>query len=428
MKSKTTNIAPLITCFREKGPIILLESQMPTHPASKISYLAAEPEAWIKSRGNQVEIMEKGKVSTFKQNPWKAITDFRNKHKDWMFGYFGYDLKNYVEDLTSNNREIAEAADLFFMIPKVLISWNQNREIDVIKGEFPDETQINQDQFNNEIQIQLTNSISKSEYISRIEKAKRDIYEGEYYEINLSHSLEFNFDGDPWNLYQAMKAEGPVPFAAYLETGDLTICSSSPERFLSKSGNRVWSQPIKGTALRNRTSDRDEAVEALKKSEKERAENLMIVDLVRNDLGRIAKNKSVKVTNLFEIQSFETVHQMVSTVECEVGEKADSIDIIKACFPMGSMTGAPKIAAMHAIEKYENYKRGVYSGAVGYLKPSADFDFNVVIRTALIKGNNLVYPVGGAITSDSDPEAEWEETLIKARAITNISNDLKKAE
>jgi para-aminobenzoate synthetase component 1 len=163
-----------------------------------------------------------------------------------------------------------------------------------------------------------------------------------------------------------------------------------------------------------------ESARKLAESEKERAENLMIVDLVRNDLNRIADKGSVKVSSLFEIQSFETVHQMVSTIECKVPNGTDSIELIKACFPMGSMTGAPKIAAMKAIDNYEQYKRGIYSGALGYLKPNGDFDLNVVIRTAIIEGNRLVYPVGGAITSDSDPEEEWEETLLKAQAITNL--------
>jgi para-aminobenzoate synthetase component 1 len=198
------------------------------------------------------------------------------------------------------------------------------------------------------------------------------------------------------------------------------ICSSSPERFLSRSGDTAWSQPIKGTAPK---SGGLESARKLAASEKERAENLMIVDLVRNDLNRIAEKGTVKVTGLFEIQSFETVYQMVSTVECKTPEATDSLELIKACFPMGSMTGAPKIAAMKAIDVFEEYKRGIYSGALGYFKPNGDFDLNVVISTAIIDGNKLVYPVGGAITSDSDPEEEWDETMLKAKAITNLYSE-----
>ncbi|MGK7369838.1 MAG: chorismate-binding protein, partial [Candidatus Halalkalibacterium sp. M3_1C_030] len=165
--------------------------------------------------------------------------------------------------------------------------------------------------------------------------------------------------------------------------------------------------------------DDRELREDLRQSMKNRAENLMIVDLVRNDLSKIAKKGSVKVSDLFEIQTFGTVHQMVSTVEAESGTE-DPIDIIKACYPMGSMTGAPKISAMKSIEELENYRRGIYSGAIGYINPAGDFDFNVVIRTAIISGGDLYYSVGGAITGDSDPFEEWEETLVKARALTKV--------
>ena len=215
-----------------------------------------------------------------------------------------------------------------------------------------------------------------------------------------------------------MRERGPVPFASYVFVDGVSICCASPERFLARKGNKVWSQPIKGTISRVLGEDETDR-NILQQSEKNRAENLMIVDLVRNDLNRIAKKGTVQVKDLFEIQSFETVHQMVSTVECEVEEEMDSIEVIKSCFPMGSMTGAPKISAMLSIEEIEDYKRGIYSGAIGYFTPDQDFDFNVVIRTAIVEANNLIYPVGGAITSDSVPEEEWEETLIKARALTN---------
>lgn len=406
----------------------MLDSQMAGHPANERCYLAAQPSAWIKSHGNHIEIMEKGRVSSFQKNPWEALSGFKNKYQEWMFGYLSYDLKNYVEDLASGNEEKISAPDMFFMIPEIIITIDGNDELNAVKGEIPQHIKFIQKQNNREFSIHPYSQISKEEYVEQINKAKQDIYEGAYYEINLSHPLEFKFEGEAWSLFEAMKEAGPVPFAAYLEVDDLRICCSSPERFLAKNGSKVWSQPIKGTASRNQNPDDEASAEALRTSEKERAENLMIVDLVRNDLGRIAKNKSVKVSKLFEIQSFETVHQMVSTVECDVDDKTSSIEIIKACFPMGSMTGAPKIAAMQAIEKYENYKRGVYSGAMGYFKPNGDFDFNVVIRTAIINGDKLIYPVGGAITSDSDAEAEWVETLVKARALTNISNDFKKPE
>lgn len=426
MKKVEHYISSLVRSSRSEGDVILLESQMPGHPASTKSYLAMQPEAWIKARRNNIELWDGNSVREATGNPWDELSRFRNEYNDWLFGYLGYDLKNHVENLHSHNDELLEAPDLYFMIPQILIEIDAEGRTSFLKGE-PGEI-VEKEFLPTQISIKPTKQVSEYEYIQKVEQAKRDIYEGRYYEINLSHPLEFEMKGDSWDLYEAMKSAGPVPFGGYASVDDLAICCSSPERFLARSGKRVWSQPIKGTASRKAGEKGILDIEKLRQSEKERAENLMIVDLVRNDLSRVSEPQSVKVSNLFEIQSFETVHQMVSTVECTVPDDSDSIEIIKSCFPMGSMTGAPKIASMKAIEKYEDYKRGIYSGAMGYLTPEGDFDFNVIIRTAIVKDEKLVYPVGGAITSDSDPESEWEETLVKARAITNIFGNLKEAE
>ncbi|MEX0719924.1 MAG: anthranilate synthase component I family protein [Balneolaceae bacterium] len=418
MQITQANISHLVRHLREQGAVMLLESQMREHPSSTKSYLAGKPSASIKAYGDSIEIMEDGFSRSVKQNPWQALEEFRRRHNDWLFGYFGYDLKNYLEDLSSENGDVMGAPDLFFMKPEMLFEIDQELNVHSIKGGLPGDLNTVENEWF--IDLQLSHRISESAYKKLIEQAKRDIYEGDYYEINLSHPLIFHFGGDSWSLYQKMKETGPVPFGGYLHFDGFSICCSSPERFLAKKRNLVWSQPIKGTASRLKEIDSTNAIKALLESEKERSENLMIVDLVRNDLSRIAKKGSVRVRDLFEIQSFETVHQMVSTVECEVEKESNVIELIKACFPMGSMTGAPKIAAMNSIDRLENYKRGIYSGAMGYMNPDNDFDFNVIIRSALLKDQKLVYPTGGAITSDSDPAAEWEETLLKAKAITNI--------
>ncbi|MFD2532745.1 anthranilate synthase component I family protein [Gracilimonas halophila] len=413
----------MISRLREKGTVVWLESQMDDHPASSKSYLAAIPVASIKAFGNEIHIQKEEK-KVIHSDPWTALKEFRDEYGDWLFGYLGYDLKNFVEDLGSDNPKLNNAPDMFFMVPGLLLEIDKNGSIDILKGELPAE--IDPLRNGEEFTIRLSSRIEESEYLNLVKKAQKDIFEGDYYEVNLSHSVEFSFQGDSFSLYKAMRNAGPVPFGGYLTVDDLFICCASPERFLARNGQNVWSQPIKGTISREPGRNSTEAIEKLKSSEKERAENLMIVDLVRNDMSRVAEKNTVRVLDLFEIQSFETVHQMVSTVECRVSVGMDSIEVIKACFPMGSMTGAPKIAAMRAIEEYENYQRGVYSGALGYIKPDGDFDLNVIIRTAIIEGNSLVYPVGGAITSDSDPKAEWEETLIKARAITNILERVQK--
>lgn len=416
MTKEKDHILELIHYYQQYGNVVFLESQKEDHPSSTKSYIAAKPKAWIKSVNNEVFLFEEGIKSQDQGNSWDAISAFRRKYKRWMFGYFGYDLKNEIEALESNNDSLIDIPDMFFMIPEVLIEVLSTGQLNYIYGK-PEIKSITRNR-TAEFQLSKQNSISQKAYIDKVKRAQEHIEEGDYYEINLSRPLVYDFEGDPIELYKAMCEAGPVPFASYIYIDGVSVCCSSPERFLARKGNQVWSQPIKGTISKGMGND-DEKIKELQASEKDRAENLMIVDLVRNDLSRVAKKGSVNVRDLFEIQSFETVHQMVSTVECEVSQHTDSVDIIKACFPMGSMTGAPKISAMQSIEHLENYKRGIYSGAIGYFTPEQDFDFNVVIRSAIIEAQKLVYPVGGAITSDSVPENEWEETIIKARALTN---------
>jgi para-aminobenzoate synthetase component 1 len=403
--------------YSKMGPVVLLESQSDDHPASTHSYLAACPLATIKAWGNSIEIKEGSDVSAFQDDPWAALRSFRESWDDWLFGYLSYDLKNYTEKLDSNNDDALGAPDLFFMVPGVLLKLNATHNNPRwIKGRKPESFPKYKNVADPTIQ-NLHSNVSKEEYLTIIDRAKKEIYEGTYYEINLSHQLRGQFRGSAHKLYQQMRNVGPVPFGSFLQFDGYSICSLSPERFLRKEGRTVFSQPIKGTMKRDQEINRDEKLrKKLVKSTKNRAENLMIVDLVRNDLSRIAKEGSVEVTTLFEIQTFGTVHQMVSTIKAQAAID-DPVEIIKACYPMGSMTGAPKISAMQSIEELENYRRGIYSGAIGYIAPNGDFDFNVVIRTAIIKNNLLCYAVGGAITGDSDPDDEWAETWLKAKAL-----------
>lgn len=419
MTDKTKLISQIRRFYQNKGDFILLESQMGNHPESKRSFVAAGTIASVRAYGNEVHFVEGEEESVYKMNPWEALKEFRGKYDSWVFGILGYDLKNYVEHLHSNNKKLNDSPDMFFFVPELVVEIDSGNQAKALKGSLPED--LPNTIIEGDIHLEGIHQISKEDYIKRILAAQQLIKEGEFYEINLSHPLAFNFKGEAWDLYQKMKSIGPVPFGSYIRMKDLEVCSASPERFLSKVGKKVRSQPIKGTISRSEKDDAQK-IEALSNSEKERAENLMIVDLVRNDLSKIAEKGTVKVSNLFEIQSFETVHQMVSSIEGEAKKDISSVEILKACFPMGSMTGAPKVSAMKAIEKLEDYKRGIYSGAIGYFTPADDFDFSVVIRTAMVQNGQLVYPVGGAITSDSVPEQEWEETLVKARALTKLIN------
>lgn len=415
-------IKALIKHYRRQGPVIFLDSQSADHPSSQKSYLAACPDAAVESSGERIIVHHpNGKTGQFVGDPWEAFKAFRRSYPGHHFGWFGYDLKNHTEKLISENPDPAGLPDLFFFRPAVLL------EIDPVTGTTHmltgKEAGLPKESFESgpaEI-LKLRSGISETEYMAVIREAKKFIKEGDFYEINLSHQLRGGFSGDPLSLFEAMRGRGPVPFGAYIHRGDAALCCASPERFLRKIGTTLTSEPIKGTIRRGGTGPEDELLkEELRGSAKNMAENLMIVDLVRNDLSRIAVPGSVYVEKLYRLQTFSTLHQMVSTITAEMDDNIDAVDAVKACFPMGSMTGAPKIRSMQYIERLESYKRGVYSGAIGYFTPEDDFDFNVVIRTAIVKGNRLFYSIGGAITADSDPREEWEETWIKARALADV--------
>lgn len=417
------DLLQLTKYFASLGDVILLHSQSEDHPSSRISYLAAKPKATIKAFNDSITEGMADEKRQYSQNPWDALQEFRNRVDNWLFGYLGYDLKNHIEQLDSSNADPVGAPDMYFMTPGFLLRYDHKSEqAKLIRGDMPTETDMEQGiSVGEKCEMEkLQAQTSRLHYIQKIKKAQFLISEGDFYEINLSHQMKASFKGSVLQLYQKMREVGPVPFGSFLQLDEISICCQSPERFLRKEGSTVYSQPIKGTSKRGGSTDEDELLkDELISSEKEQAENLMIVDLVRNDLSKIAREGSVKVPELFTIQSFGTVHQMVSTVTAEAKEKAP-VNILRACFPMGSMTGAPKIRAMKSIEDLEDYKRGIYSGAIGYICPDGDFDFNVVIRTAIIKNNYLYYAVGGAITGDSDPQKEWEETQIKARALLDV--------
>jgi para-aminobenzoate synthetase component 1 len=406
--------------FRE-GSVIVLESQLASHPSSTRSFVAAYPKREISAYSDEILEQVQGKEFSYKMNPWQALKKFYENSDTWILGVAGYDLKNYIEQQTSGNPAIADVPDMYFMEPELLIELKDN-EYTILAGEdlfnkIP--VSLNQS-LSSSVALSLNPAISEKAYIANVHQIKEKIAEGDFYELNYSYPMTGNFRGDPFELYSRMKNVNPVPFAAYLETDTYTVCCSSPERFLKKSGQNILSEPIKGTSQRSVNPDIDFEYKQQLMNEKNRAENVMIVDLVRHDLSTVSKVGSVRVSKLFDLQTFDTVHQLISSVESIADEDVHVIDIIKNCFPMGSMTGAPKIEVMNYIEQIESYRRGIYSGAIGYITPDGDFDFNVVIRSAIIQNEKIIYPVGGAITSDSVPSEEWEETLVKARNITQV--------
>ncbi len=259
----------------------------------------------------------------------------------------------------------------------------------------------------------------EASYQKAIVRAKQRIEAGDVYQVCLTRRCEVAFDGDPWRLYRVLREINPAPFAAYLDLGDLRVLSSSPERFLSLSSDGwVESRPIKGTRPRSGDARSDRVQErVLRSSQKDRAENLMIVDLVRNDLGRVCETGSVQVPELMQIESYATVFQMVSTVRGRLRGDCDVFDLLRAAFPPGSMTGAPKLAAMQILDRLEPVRRGIYSGALGFLDLRGGAELSVVIRTLVLKDGRAYLHSGGGIVADSHPAEEWRETEDKARAL-----------
>jgi len=373
-------------------------------------------------------------IQTDYYDAFNKLKEYQSTTNDWIFGYLTYDLKNDVEDLQSNNLDGLQFPDLYFFQPKKLFLLKGNKLIvkylNFVEDEMKDDLKcIKQEvdcqrpfvcaQGDNPVKIKLR--IHKDEYFERLDKMLAHIHRGDIYEANFCQEFySENVTINPLETYHHLNRISRPPFATFLKLNDKFLLSASPERYINKKCRKIISQPIKGTAKRAKTAVEDRAlVERLRHDEKERSENIMIVDLVRNDLSKTATKGSVKVKELCEVYTFDQVHQMISTVISKIKKDVHPVDVLRTTFPMGSMTGAPKISAMKIIEKLEETKRGLYSGAVGYITPKGNFDFNVIIRSILYNQTNkyVSYSVGGAITAISNPLQEYEECLIKAKAM-----------
>ncbi len=372
-------------------------------------------------------------IQTDYYDAFGKLKEYQTLTKDWIFGYLTYDLKNDVEILESKNHDGLNFPDIYFFQPKKLFLFKGNQvEIQYLKA-VDDEVEndlmaIKSSEYDrcysscNDIKIKLR--IHKDAYFEKINTMLAHIHRGDIYEANFCQ--EFYAENTairPLDTYLKLNDISKPPFASFLKCQNNYLLSASPERYIKKTGTKIVSQPIKGTAKRSLNKEEDnKLIYNLFSDEKERSENIMIVDLVRNDLSKTAMKGSVNVEELCEIYTFDQVHQMISTVTSQVEENTHPVDIIKSTFPMGSMTGAPKISAMKIIEALEETKRGLYSGAVGYFSPEGDFDFNVVIRSILYNEskNYVSYSVGGAITAKSDPLKEYEECLLKAKAMRTV--------
>ena len=371
--------------------------------------------------------------SSFKDGSLQEFKTYTTATNDWLFGHVNYDFKNQLHNLTSNHPDGILFPTIFFFQPKIVIELKE-KEV-VISCISSNPKNIFQEICNIQhpassikhltSSIQITPRITKEQYLSIIEKLKQHIRRGDCYEINFCQ--EFYAEKafiNPLETYQKLAAVSPNPFSCYYKLEDKFLLCASPERYVKKEGVQIISQPIKGTFKRNLNDANADAANktSLQNSQKDKTENVMVVDLVRNDLSKLCTLGSVQVEELFAVYSFPQVHQMISTVRGELLPSTDFADVLQATFPMGSMSGAPKKRVMELTEQYEQTQRGIYSGCVGYIAPNKDFDFNVVIRSIMYNNTHqyLSYQVGGGITFYSNAEKEYEECLVKAEAMMKV--------
>ena len=390
---------------------IWLDSSMAGAPMASRSFWAAQPTAVLRSRGRHLEVERRGATERYEADPFEALRELLAEHRypaGAAAGYLGYGLKRHIEQLP-------DTVDDDLGLPECHLAFYERlHEVDPlppvpglppVRGRrFPD----------------LRSTFTRRAYEAAVRRALAYIRAGDIYQVNLSQRFEVPCPEDPFDVYLRLRTLSPAPFAAFLRFPDSAVLSSSPERFLryTPEDSRIETRPIKGTRPRGATPEEDEALRReLLASEKDRAENVMIVDLERNDLGRVAEIGSVRVAGLFEAETYSSVHHLVSTVEARLAEGRDAVDLLRAAFPGGSITGAPKIRSMQIIDELEPVARGVYTGSIGFIRPNGEMDLNIAIRTVEVRDAQAYFSVGGGIVAVSDPAAEYQETLVKGAAM-----------
>ncbi len=446
IKELNIKIDPLKTFkrFKEDTSPILLESQKDPERLGRWSIMASNPFLIISSKGNEIIITSDKDKEVLDGNPLEVLEEYVDKYKvkndthlpfiGGALGYLGYDLCHHVEDLPVSVEDDVDIPDMYFgFYDKVVIydhleektyitslgiieeeSTGIEKLLEKIEGkEVDEELKV----YSNK-KVEFTCNMTKDYYLNSIQRVKDYIYSGDIYQINFTQRFQSELNKSPLALYERLKETNPAPFASYINFGDGEIVSCSPERFISLRGGRLETRPIKGTIARGGTLEEDaKNRKTLIESEKDKSELLMIVDLERNDLGRVSKVGSVEVSELFVIEEYATVFQQVSTVESQIREDIGLGELLKATFPGGSITGAPKIRAMEVIDELEPTSRNIYTGSIGYIGFDGSVDLNIVIRTVVCKEDKAYFQVGGGIVWDSDPESEYEESVLKGRAL-----------
>lgn len=444
--------------FAHLPGLALLESSQ-QGALGRYSYLTAEPFLRMESTGDRISLewFQQPHRSTVRRGqPFAVLRDLLAEHalspaphgppfQGGAVGAFAYDLGRQLEELPSYARRDVDTPELSLGFYDWVLAHDHHTDTSwLVTTGLPERTESSalarqaeimgllaawqsrngdgeSDAAGFRLTAPLASNLTREQYLAMVQRAQEYIAAGDIYQVNLSQRFAAPWQGSPWTLYQRLRHESPVPFGAFLDIGERWVVSASPERFLHVRQGVVETRPIKGTRPRGRTNAEDEKLaHELHTSEKDRAENLMIVDLLRNDLGKVCRFGSIRVPELWQVEGYSNVWQLVSAVKGELGPEADAVSALEAAFPGGSVTGCPKIRAMEIIEELEPVRRGIYCGAIGYLGFNGVMDTSIVIRTIVLARDRLYLQVGGAVVADSVPQAEYEETLVKAQAARRV--------
>jgi para-aminobenzoate synthetase component 1 len=449
-------------CFEAFAPrpfSFFLDSGMDPRKLGRYSFMGNDPFLVMRSRGEEITLIKEGEEEKRRGNPFDVLGELLEKYKldgreypvpftGGAVGYFSYDLCHFIERLPRTAVDDLELPECYLGFYDGIVACDHlSNKTYLIATGFPEvddgkrrrRAEARLDELRNMIllappPLKMTESVfaegitlkanfSHEGYLEAVARAREYICAGDIFQVNLSQRFEADIPVPPYELYKRLRGINPAPFANYFNFEGVTIAGASPERFLKVRGDQVETRPIKGTKPRGKTPEEDKALaESLLASKKDRAENIMIVDLERNDIGRVCRYGTVKVTELAILETYPTVFHLTSTVEGKLKEGKDRIDLLKATFPGGSITGAPKVRAMEIIDELEPTCRSVYTGSLGYLGCDGGMDLDIVIRTMIIKDNRAYFQLGGAIVYDSEPEAEFQETLDKGKALIQALN------
>ena len=446
-----TDSANLFAAIRDLPWPVLLDSAMTEGENARFDILAADPFITLQTRGQNTVIESRfAAQQTSSEDPFillqQLLEQYRCPATDLPFcggaiGYFGYDLGRRIENLPAlavDSEQIPEMAVGIY--DWAIVNDHQQQQCWLVSFAMSTETRHNWPDLLRRLQHlprpepatfkvsgELRCNMDQSAYQSAFKKIKHYITEGDCYQVNLAKRFEIDAEGDPWIAYQQLRKQNAAPFSAFLSTPEVSVLSSSPERLLRVKNHQVETKPIKGTRPRDLQDEKRDRLLArqLQDSVKDRAENVMIVDLLRNDLGKVCEPGSISVPTPFALESFATVHHLVSTITGTLASDQDAVGLLRACFPGGSITGAPKLRAMEIIEELEPQRRGIYCGSVAYIGFDGNMDSNITIRTLVFSDHRLRFWAGGGIVTDSEMHAEYQEVGDKAAAMLALVESLR---